>query len=407
MHQIFLATHNLSKIKRLQNYLKIDNLQLLSFQDYPSLLSLPEEDGNSELENAKIKAKSYYQQVQITCLALDNGLYFEQLPADQQPGKHVQRIAGVLDTDSPQVRFDKMVEFYSQLARQHGGFLPGYFLDVYCLFDGKEFYYQQARRNIVLTDQVHQVDLDFPICSLYQVNGVYYHDLSTEQMQAFLEPSLQAVRKLILDYLENHNRHSEQTNVDQTESTAGFFGPVSAVRIGLKPLNYGDFFLDRMRKEITKVQTFQDLQPLLLEISQVLDAEKDKESLRLIFQQVGRRNPQWAAQFKQIFKSTPKLSKAEIQSKYAQVRPQFMINPSYEEQKTSELDLVVSGTADNIVMVEAGANIVTEEILGQALDLAMHELKILNQFQQEFLAKCHAYDQQLAADNTQTETKTS
>jgi polyribonucleotide nucleotidyltransferase len=40
---------------------------------------------------------------------------------------------------------------------------------------------------------------------------------------------------------------------------------------------------------------------------------------------------------------------------------EFIINPTYPQRKTSRLDLVVAGTKDGIVMVEAGANEVTEE----------------------------------------------
>jgi len=49
---------------------------------------------------------------------------------------------------------------------------------------------------------------------------------------------------------------------------------------------------------------------------------------------------------------------------------QFVINPTYPERKTSRLDLVVAGSADAIVMVEAGAKEVTEEEMVTALETA-------------------------------------
>lgn len=54
---------------------------------------------------------------------------------------------------------------------------------------------------------------------------------------------------------------------------------------------------------------------------------------------------------------------------------QLVANPSYEERKNSKLDLVVSGSADAIVMVEAGANEVTEEETLKALQFAHDEIK--------------------------------
>src|SRR5262252_10951061 len=43
------------------------------------------------------------------------------------------------------------------------------------------------------------------------------------------------------------------------------------------------------------------------------------------------------------------------------VEGQYVINPSFEQRKTSKIDLVVAGTSDGIVMVEAGAREVTEQ----------------------------------------------
>jgi len=45
----------------------------------------------------------------------------------------------------------------------------------------------------------------------------------------------------------------------------------------------------------------------------------------------------------------------------------FVINPSYEQRKRSTLDIVVAGSKDSIVMVEAGAKEVGEDIIVRAL----------------------------------------
>jgi polyribonucleotide nucleotidyltransferase len=46
----------------------------------------------------------------------------------------------------------------------------------------------------------------------------------------------------------------------------------------------------------------------------------------------------------------------------------YVINPTYEERRRSRLDLIVAGSADAIVMVEAGAKEVTEEEMVKALE---------------------------------------
>jgi polyribonucleotide nucleotidyltransferase len=48
----------------------------------------------------------------------------------------------------------------------------------------------------------------------------------------------------------------------------------------------------------------------------------------------------------------------------------YVINPTFEQRKQSKLDLIVAGTRDGIVMVEAGAKEVTEEEVVGALDAA-------------------------------------
>lgn len=46
---------------------------------------------------------------------------------------------------------------------------------------------------------------------------------------------------------------------------------------------------------------------------------------------------------------------------------QFMTNPTHEERANSDLDLVVAGSGDAVVMVEAGANEVAEDVMVEAL----------------------------------------
>src|SRR5439155_2305978 len=45
----------------------------------------------------------------------------------------------------------------------------------------------------------------------------------------------------------------------------------------------------------------------------------------------------------------------------------FVVNPTFQQRKESKLDLIVAGTKDGLVMVEAGAKEVTEEQAIQAL----------------------------------------
>src|SRR5918998_4977883 len=65
----------------------------------------------------------------------------------------------------------------------------------------------------------------------------------------------------------------------------------------------------------------------------------------------------------------------------------FVVNPSEEQQLTADLDLVVAGTDEAILMVEAGANEITEAEMLDALDIAHGEIKKLCAAQQELASK--------------------
>ena len=53
----------------------------------------------------------------------------------------------------------------------------------------------------------------------------------------------------------------------------------------------------------------------------------------------------------------------------------YVVNPTFAERKLSRLDLIVAGSKDGIVMVEAGANEVSEEEVIQALEVAHAAIK--------------------------------
>ncbi|MBQ6449562.1 polyribonucleotide nucleotidyltransferase [bacterium] len=65
---------------------------------------------------------------------------------------------------------------------------------------------------------------------------------------------------------------------------------------------------------------------------------------------------------------------AGIRVGYIKDEDRFVINPTEEERALSDLDLIVSGGLDSIVMVEAGANEIPEDVMLRALATAQSEL---------------------------------
>ena len=66
---------------------------------------------------------------------------------------------------------------------------------------------------------------------------------------------------------------------------------------------------------------------------------------------------------------------------------EFVINPNDEQRAASDLNLTVSGTKDAVMMVEAGANEVTEEVMLKGIMLAHEEIKKLVAFQEQIVAE--------------------
>lgn len=66
---------------------------------------------------------------------------------------------------------------------------------------------------------------------------------------------------------------------------------------------------------------------------------------------------------------------------------EFIINPTVEQAKISQLNLAVAGTKDAILMVEAGANEVSEETMLDAIWFGHGVIKQLVEFQEKIVAE--------------------
>jgi polyribonucleotide nucleotidyltransferase len=63
----------------------------------------------------------------------------------------------------------------------------------------------------------------------------------------------------------------------------------------------------------------------------------------------------------------------------------FIINPTYAEVEAGDLDLIVAGTPDGVVMIEAGANQVSESDMVEAIDFGYEAVCDLIKAQQELV----------------------
>ena len=82
----------------------------------------------------------------------------------------------------------------------------------------------------------------------------------------------------------------------------------------------------------------------------------------------------------------------------ARIDGQWLANPTFEQMEVSNLDLVVAGTESSIMMVEAGADFVSESDLIDALEFAHSEIKQQVAFQHEFAKLCGVEKEPFVAD---------
>ncbi|MEO8457800.1 MAG: polyribonucleotide nucleotidyltransferase, partial [Chloroflexota bacterium] len=84
---------------------------------------------------------------------------------------------------------------------------------------------------------------------------------------------------------------------------------------------------------------------------------------------------------------------------------EYLINPTFEDLETSQLDIVVAGTKDAICMVEAGATEVSEEILLEAMKRAQEINKQVIELQEEMQSKLGKPKRDFVAMNLSDELK--
>lgn len=93
MKELLFATGNKSKSKRFTKGLLEHDIKVLTLEDVPINIEV-EENGNTAIENALIKARSYAKETNLPVFAMDDTLYFDNVPKDKQPGLFVRRVNG-------------------------------------------------------------------------------------------------------------------------------------------------------------------------------------------------------------------------------------------------------------------------------------------------------------------------
>ncbi len=81
----------------------------------------------------------------------------------------------------------------------------------------------------------------------------------------------------------------------------------------------------------------------------------------------------------------------------------YIVNPSDEELKASNLDIIVAATKDSVMMVEAGANFVADEVVISAIEFAQKEVAKQVVAMEAFARECGVTKEVLAEPETNAE----
>lgn len=179
MKQILFATSNLSKVKRFSDKLLDKDIELLSLKEVNIDLDI-EENGESAIENALIKARAYYNETKLIVMAMDDTLYLDNVPDNLQPGMYVRRVNGKRLSD------EEMIEHYSALATQYGDngkITARWIYGLAIINDGKEYTYTWSKDDFYIVDTPsNKINPGYPLNSI-SINkklNKYFTDITKE-----------------------------------------------------------------------------------------------------------------------------------------------------------------------------------------------------------------------------------
>lgn len=111
--KVLFATTNPAKVKGYKDLLTENGIELITISDLDIKVDI-DENGKNALENAYIKAKTYYDKTKIPTIGMDDCLFIEGISEEEQPGTNVRRVNGKRLND------EEMIEHYTKLVKKYG-----------------------------------------------------------------------------------------------------------------------------------------------------------------------------------------------------------------------------------------------------------------------------------------------
>ena len=202
-----LATKNKAKIKYYGTKLREKGIDVVTLSDL-NIDDDIDETGKNPTENAIIKATFYNNLSNLPTIALDEGLFFEGIPDEIQPGTHVRRVNGRRLND------EEMIEHYISLVNKYGsnGKLNGYFLKGIAIINKDETFTFECKANRKFTNKKSPIiDEGYPLASIQIIEpiGKFKSELTSDEEKITMDIEQKDIFTFILNTInkiENKNQ---------------------------------------------------------------------------------------------------------------------------------------------------------------------------------------------------------
>jgi XTP/dITP diphosphohydrolase len=204
--RLIMGTSNQAKVAQLAPVLSQWGIQLeaLPQDQYPTI----EENGTTALENAILKAEAYASHINTPVLSIDNALYFDKLPAEQQPGLHVRRIGGKKATTDAELLANTV-----ELIKPLGETTTGYWEYGVCISDGRNRWTTTIKTPRLFVTTPSPVTMPgYPLESIQQdpATGKYISEMNETEKAAFWQSNMSTALAPFIQQFLNSRTTEEQ-----------------------------------------------------------------------------------------------------------------------------------------------------------------------------------------------------
>lgn len=200
--KVLFATNNPAKVRNYKEKLLEHGIELITLKDL--VFNIPvEENGKNAIENAYIKARTYYDELNIPTIGMDNNLFIEDIPDELQPGLFVRRVGG------KELNDDEMIEHYTNLVSKFGGKLKARWVYGMVLISNDKIYkYSWNYDDFYLVDKVNKKrNPGYPLdsISIDMKQNKYFVDMTKQDRK---ESKKEIMDEQVINFILNSLNHS-------------------------------------------------------------------------------------------------------------------------------------------------------------------------------------------------------